>query len=87
MNIKNEKINTYWTGSEDCPICQHNDWLLMENVWGLIEFRENNLIVGGPVLPLVAVMCNVCGHTIFFNAFAVGALKRGDEDETEEKHE
>lgn len=80
-----KRINTYWTGSKSCPICTHDDWVIMERAWMLMEYKGGGVTIGGPILPLVAMMCNVCGHTIFFNALAVGAVIQ--EDEQEEKNE
>jgi hypothetical protein len=55
---------------------------LFDNVWELREFQGGGLVVGGsPILPVVALMCNVCGHTILFNAFAVKAIERPQEKE------
>jgi hypothetical protein len=69
-------INDYWRESKNCQICGSNDWLLLDNVWELRDFRGGDVASGGPVLPVVALMCNVCGHTLFFNAIAVRAVER-----------
>ena len=82
MEFDKEKVqqwlDTYWKGSHSCPICNSDAWLLMEKVWELKEFQGGASVIsrGQPVLPVVALMCNVCGHTIFFNAIAVRALSR-----------
>ena len=71
-------LDRYWKGPHHCPICNSEAWLLMEKVWELREFQSGNLVIGGgqPVLPVVALMCNVCGYTVFFNAIAVRAVSR-----------
>jgi hypothetical protein len=55
----------------------------MEKVWEFREFQGGDFAIGGgqPVLPIVALMCNVCGHTIFFNAIAVKAVQRSNSQE------
>lgn len=80
MQFDREKVQQWlsghWEGSHSCPICNNDAWLLMEKVWELREFQEGGLSIrmGQPVLPVVALMCNVCGYTIFFNAIAVKAV-------------
>lgn len=70
-------IDQYWTASHACQVCASSDWLLLDNVWELREFHGGGLVVGGsPVLPVVALMCNVCGHTVLFNAIAAKAIER-----------
>lgn len=73
-------IEEYWTAPRECPICEADDWILMDKVWELREFHRVPFALGGPdrpiVLPVIALMCNVCGYTIFFNAIAVRAVSR-----------
>ena len=73
-----EWINTYWQPPRSCPVCGDSAWVLMERVWELREFRGGTLTAGPghPVLPMIAVMCNVCGHTVLFNAIAARAVER-----------
>ena len=68
-------LNQYWTEPKTCPICGSKDWIIFEKAWECREFNMGGLVVGGPVLPLVAVMCNVCGHVLLFNAIAVRAIQ------------
>jgi rubrerythrin len=76
-------INEYTAAPQFCPVCNHSDWLLLDKVWELREFRAVPAAITAweaarspSVLPVVALMCNVCGYTIFFNAFAVRAVSR-----------
>lgn len=71
-----QRINTYWTGSRACPICESQDWVVMNKIWQLLEFRGGGINLAGPTQPLISVMCNVCGYTLMFNAIAVGAVKQ-----------
>ena len=68
-----EWINSHW-GSRSCPICSSKEWLLMTKIWKLTEFEET----GKGTLPVVAMMCNTCGHTIFFNAIAMRLVERDE---------
>lgn len=77
MSIDKQKVEkwiyTNWTGSKNCPVCKSKAWQLMDDLWALVEFKDGRVVLPGQVLPLVAMLCNVCGHTIFFNA-AFGPL-------------
>jgi len=85
MDINKEKvwqwIDSHWTAPRNCPICESSDWLLLERVWELGEFDEGAVMSGRSRLPVVALMCNVCGYQIFFNAVAVGAVRRPGPEE------
>lgn len=71
-------INQHWPGSETCTICNDTQWVLFDDVWELRGFNNGSLVVGGPVIPVITLMCNVCGHMIFFNAIAVKAIQKTD---------
>ncbi len=49
-----------WKGPKICHICQSNRWIIDNTVSELPQS-------GGRVLPLLAVTCDVCGHTLLFN--------------------
>jgi|SRR6266851_7287524 len=76
-NAVNLWLKDYWP-QRRCPICQQSNW-------GLIpQFAHLSLGPLGPQLrprtmPCVALMCNVCGHTVLFNALKMGLLPRGEE--------
>jgi len=69
-----EWIDKHWRHSRNCPICMHNNWLLMTKIWQLPQFHQE----GDTNLPVISLMCNVCGYTIFFNAIAVGLVERNE---------
>lgn len=71
-----EWLDQYWGPPRKCAVCQNDAWILMDRIWELREFRT-----GPNALPVIALMCNVCGHTVFFNAIAVRAVKRPDGEE------
>lgn len=66
-------IDKHWTGSKQCPISGHNDWVVAPNVVQLLDLPPaGGLVVGGSVYPSVLVICNQCGYTITFNALKMG---------------
>jgi hypothetical protein len=72
-------IESFWKEPRKCSICGSEDYFLLDKVWEFREFHGGTLRLGGPVLPVIGLMCNVCGHTIFFNAIASRAISK-DED-------
>ena len=86
MSIEDESkviewLEKHWKSPRACPICHNNNWSVSDKLWELREFRGSHLVVGGPVVPLVAVTCQVCAHTVFFNAIAVGVVRAGERGE------
>jgi len=46
-----------------------------KKIFQLSEFHEGNLVVGGPLIPVIPVTCTNCGNTVLVNALISGALK------------
>jgi hypothetical protein len=69
-------LNEKWKGQKLCPVCQSNKWGVSDKPVELREFTPGAFVVGGPVYPLVSVTCNVCGHTLLFNAIVMGVVDR-----------
>jgi hypothetical protein len=69
-----DRLTSVWKRKYDCPCC------ISPAVWsfgGIVEvrdFNEGNHCPGAPLTPLVQVQCNTCGHTILFNAIALGVV-------------
>jgi hypothetical protein len=78
-------IESNWTEPRKCPICGSEDYFLLDKVWELREFHGGTLKIGGPVLPIIGLMCNVCGHTILFNAIASRAISKDDSSEAQDE--
>jgi hypothetical protein len=57
-----------------CYACgRQNTWVLADAFvnFSLVE-SVNVMVVGGPSMPCVALVCSHCGHTVFFNALVLG---------------
>lgn len=56
-----------------CVACRSNQWTLAE---GFVAFplqdSTGTFTLGGPTMPCIAVVCNVCGNTLFLNAIVLG---------------
>jgi hypothetical protein len=66
-------IGQKW-GGRSCPMCGKGPWTVQEKVYQLSEFHGGNLVVGGPLIPVIPVTCNNCGYTVVVNAILSGAL-------------
>lgn len=68
-----EKLHELW-GSNPCELCGWSDWDLSDHLLELREFAKGALLVGGVVVPLVALYCTRCGNVRLANAIALGIL-------------
>lgn len=64
-------------GLPHCPVSQDGNWALADHVVELRRYEKGSLYVGGPVYPMVMVVCKTCGYTMFFNAVLIGLLREG----------
>lgn len=66
-------LENNWLGGQHCPICNHTDWFVNDRVFQLQEYHPQ---VSQPAVsqPILSVICQHCGHTVFFNAIHVGIL-------------
>lgn len=72
-----EYLQRKW-GSAGCPMCGGNEWNVSEKIFELREFSAGKRMVGesnGAILPVVPVICNNCGNTMFINALFIGLLE------------
>ncbi len=82
-----EWIDSFWgKDRRNCPICDKDptDWVLLKKIWEMREFRGGvggtTIFGAGQVMPVIALMCNDCGHMVLFNAIAVRAIPRRESE-------
>jgi hypothetical protein len=56
-----------------CPVCQQNVWQIGDLV-ELRPFTGGDLVLGGPLYPMLQVICGNCAHTVLFNAVLAGIV-------------
>jgi hypothetical protein len=70
------RIRRHWRDTY-CSACgQVSDWVVPPQLFGLGELKDAQLDSDGMVMPVIAVACRNCGHTILMNALASGVLPR-----------
>ncbi len=53
-------LNQKWA-QRACPLCGVSKWTVQDSTFQLMEFTQGGLVVGGPVIPVVPVICTNCG--------------------------
>lgn len=71
-----DKVNTVWKGKRECPICISKTVWTITTIVEVREFNEDNHCPGAAITPLIQVQCSTCGHTVLFNAIALGVVDR-----------
>ena len=57
-----------------CPVCTNNQFSLAGGFTAdfLVDEIQSGLVIGGPFLPSVPIVCTNCGNTFFLNAKILG---------------
>ena len=57
-----------------CPLCHTAAWTVADGffVFPQMDTLDAGLIIGGPALPNVAIVCQTCGNTQFLNVVVLG---------------
>ena len=56
-----------------CTVCRTGQWTLSDGfVFFPTQDSAGSYVIGGPVLPSVALICSHCGNTIFINLLVLG---------------
>ena len=61
-------------GERACPMCGVGNWSVNESTFQLTEFNQGSIIIGGPVVPVLPVICMNCGNTVLINAITAGLV-------------
>jgi hypothetical protein len=63
-----EHLSVKWK-QKPCPLCGGGPWNVQDTTYQLMEFSEGGaLVLGGPILPVIPVICANCGNTVLVNA-------------------
>lgn len=59
-----------------CPMCKVDGptWIGPWTMYTPMAMEDRSIFHGGPIMPLLPVMCSNCGNTVFVNAITAGVL-------------
>lgn len=64
-----------------CPACGNNNFILADGFSNdLLQDQLGGLVIGGPAIPEIVVVCNHCGHILKFSAGLLGFLPEKKDD-------
>jgi len=58
-----------------CSVCGVAMWSVGDHIVTAMVNEGGGLSVGGPSYPNAFLICNNCGHTVYFNAVMMGLMK------------
>jgi len=74
-----------------CTVCRQTKWIMGDHLVTPIIFRQGGFFMGGgAAYPVIMLVCNHCGHTLYINAVMMGLvppLKDAQEGKAEVKEE
>ena len=70
-------LNLHWQGGSVCPVCRQKTWNIHGEVLEVREFDSSTRTA--QALPLFALTCMTCGHTVLFNAAIAGILRHEEQ--------
>ena len=69
-----------------CSVCGNNNFILADGFTNdLLQDHLGGLVIGGPAIPEVVVVCSHCGHILKFSAGVLGLLPEKKDKKPEEK--
>jgi len=68
-----EILQSKWN-DRPCPLCGSGPWMVQDKTFQVMEYTEAGLFLGGPILPVVPVICGNCGYTAFVSPIVAGAM-------------
>ena len=67
-------LQTKWQ-NRPCPLCGVGNWNVQDSTYQLTEFNQGTMVLGGPLIPVIPVVCGNCGNRVLVNAIIAGILK------------
>lgn len=59
-----------------CPFCGKNNWDAGNDLYSSVRIDEKgNINLGGPVVPMIQLICMDCGFIAQFNPIVLGLIK------------
>ena len=65
----------------ECPMCHTNNFTLSSGYSNIpIQFDLNGIVIGGPSMPSIAIICNNCGFISNHALGVLGLLPKNEEE-------
>ena len=77
-DLVSDWLNPRWL-TKKCPVCSHNNWVIADHLVHGLTYSGGGVTIGGPLYPLVLLICQNCAHTLVFNAVVMGLVPAGKE--------
>lgn len=81
-NEQNEKVKNYlnekWPEPQACVVCKKVDWSSSDKLFALKEYGPEHPLLERSELPVIALVCNNCGNTMFFSAISLNLINGRD---------
>ncbi len=74
-------LERHWD-DQRCHVCGGEQFTHDDKLWYMAELQNRTVNLGGPVMPLVAIICASCGTTNLINALVTGLIDQ-DSDSSE----
>lgn len=59
-----------------CPLCKKGQWIVTPDIFFLSEYQSTKFGIGGKAYPVLPIVCDVCGNTIFINAIIANLIDK-----------
>ncbi len=79
-----EFIQSRWKPPFECRCCGSNNWDVELEIYQIMKFSQEGLILGGTRVPLAPVTCSNCGNTILINALIAGIVEQPKAEQQKE---
>ena len=70
-----ERLEKHWETAPRCPLCENSKWLI-GSIHELKDYHNGDLVIGGPITPVLSLVCDKCGGTQFVNALIFGIVDK-----------
>lgn len=58
-----------------CPLCNDGQWIVTSEIFYLNEYFKDKVVVGAKSFPVLPIVCNKCGNTMFINALVANLIE------------
>jgi len=81
VKFDNQKFHDWlklkFGGTPACPLCGKRNWTLLDRLLRFSNMEEGGAyVIGGPQVPVVAMLCMNCNHLATFAALPIGLLEQ-----------